>query len=394
MAESTPNNDAGKTVARPSARRPATPAPRSATPAARPVQTAKSPAERGWRRVPALANHPATFIAATVLVILAVVVLVTLGYWNSNIRPGRETAVKVGSETYDMTYFTRRMRAILNDPVSAGTSQSQILALPEKLAKDIIEEEVFLQRANTLGVGVSDSEIDGMLAERLGVAFSIDGNGGVQNTPAFASAVRNVLKLSGLSLAEYRRSIHAQELRIAVRKYFDSQIPGETPAVLLRQLAVNDKAKAEELKQQIEGGADFASLASSLSEDSLTKNQGGLRDWAPKGFLPDEFEKPAYTLPVGKVSDPFESSGKWVIVRVEERQETRELTSQERDQAVTKRLANWVDEQSKDLNAKSYLDDNDRKTYALSHSGAIDRIRNTNPAGGQRLPIPGSGGAP
>jgi foldase protein PrsA len=387
VAESKPTNDAGKTTAKPAA-------PRQVTPAARPAQTAKRPSEPIWRRIPALANQPATLIGATGLVILAVVVLVALGFWNSNIRPGRETAVEVGSETYDMTYFTRRLKALLNDPVSAGTSPSQILALPEKLAKDIIEEEVLLQRAGNLGVAVSDSEIDSLMAERLGVPFTTDGEGKIQGSPAFASSVRNRLQLSGLSLAEYRRSIHAQQLRTGVRKHFDSQIPRETPAVLLRQLAVNDKAKAEELKQQIEGGADFAALASSVSEDSLTRSQGGLRDWAPKGFLPDEFENLAYSLPIGKVSDPFESSGKWVIVRVEERQEARELSQQERDQAVNKRLVDWVDEQGKDLNAKHYLDDGGRSDYALKHSGALERAINANSSGRPTLPIPGTGSNP
>jgi foldase protein PrsA len=382
VAEPRPNNDAGKTATKPSA------------PAVRPAQAAKRPSEPVWRRIPALANQPATFIGATGLVILAVVVLVALGFWNSNIRPGRETAVRAGSESYDMTYFARRMKARINDPVSAGMSASQILALPENLAKDIIAEEVFLQRASSLGVAVSDGEIDGLMAERLGLPFTNDGSGNVQGSPAFASSVRNRLQVSGLSLAEFRRSIHAQQLRTAVRKHFDSEIPRETPAVLLRQLAVNDKAKAEELKTQIEGGADFAALASSVSEDSLTKDRGGLREWVPKGFLPDAFENLAYTLPVGKVSDPFETDGKWVIVRVEERQEARELTDQERDQAVTKRLANWVDEQSKALNAKHYLDDDGRQRYALEHSGGLERLANASSNTRPTLPIPGTGSNP
>jgi parvulin-like peptidyl-prolyl isomerase len=384
VAEPTPKGDGNKTPGKP-----AVPAPKSTAPARSSARSTPF-----WQRVPALTNQPATFIIAFAVVVVAVVALVAFGYWNSYVGPGRAAAVRVGDKTYNMSYFARRMKATINDPVSSGVSASQILSLPEQLATDIIEEEVLLQRASTLGVGASDAEIDGLMAEKLAVVFSKDDSGNIQSTPAFANSIRNALQRSGLSLAEYRRSVHAQQLRIAVRKHFENQIPKETPAVLLRQIAVADEAKAKELKTQIEGGADFAALVAALSEDSLTKDKGGLRDWAPKGFLPEEFEKEAYTLPIGGVSTPFQSSGKWVLYRVEERQDARELTEQERTQLASKQMSDWLDEQRKSLTTRSYLDDQDRQEYALDHSGALEFIRNSNPAGRPTLPIPGGGGTP
>jgi foldase protein PrsA len=166
------------------------------------------------------------------------------------------------------------------------------------------------------------------------------------------------------------------------------------PAVLLRQLAVSDEAKAKELKQRIEGGADFAALVAAQSEDTLTKDKGGLRDWAPKGFLPDEFEQEAFTLPVGAVSAPFQSGGKWFIYRVEEREEARVLTDQERSQLATKHMSAWLDEQRKSLTIENHLNDPNRQSYALEHSGALARLATTNPAGRPTLPLPGSGSNP
>lgn len=344
------------------------------TPPSRLTLSRQGAQSSGWRRLPALAGHPATFVGVTGLVVLVVGLLVGYGYWNSYIRPARAPAVRVGERTYDMAYFARRMKAALNDP-TAGAASQQVFSLPQRLAQDIVDEEVFLQRAHTLGVGVSDAEIDRSLAERLGVAYMPDAEGNVMATPAFASAVRTALQRSGLTLAEFRRAAHAQRLRTAVRQHFQNQIPKELPAVRLRQLAVADEARAKELKQQIEAGADFAQLASAFSEDALTKEKGGLRDWAPQGYLPAEFERLAYSLPLGQLSEPFQNAGLWVILRVEERQDAREVGEQERDQLVTRRVNEWLADQRKMLGAVHYLDKRDREMYALEHSGAIDILR-------------------
>jgi parvulin-like peptidyl-prolyl isomerase len=388
VAEPTPKPSAPKPA-------PATPARSGAPPRPASVAAAKAPARRAfWRRLPGLANQPAALVGVTGLVVLVVVFLVGFGYWDTYIRPGREASVKVGGRTYDMVYFARRMKAQLNDPIAGGASAQQIAALPGRLGKDIVDEEVLIQRASSVGVGVSDDEIDGLLAEKLAIPFTKDENGQIARTPSFANSVRAALQRSGLSVAEYRRAIHGQQLRIATRKYFESQIPKELPAARLRQIAVSDEAKAKELKQQIEAGADFAQLATSVSVDSLTKNQGGLRDWAPKGFLPDEFEQLAFSLPIGQMSEPFKSSDQWVIVRVEERQDNRELTEQERSQLATKRLNDWLESQRLELHAVSYMEKLDRVTYALEHSGARDFIRTRNPSNRSAPPISPGGGSP
>jgi parvulin-like peptidyl-prolyl isomerase len=373
---------------------PQSPKTASARAAARPAASARpaagSPAKAqwtsSWRRLPALSNQPATFVGVVGLVVLIVAGLIGYGYWSSYIQPGREAAVKVGGQTYDMTYFSRRMKAVLNDPISGGITPQQVAALPERLARDIIDEEVILRRAPTLGIGVSDAEIDKTLAEKLALAYTPDENGNVMATPAFASAVRSALQRNGLTLAELRRAAHAQRLRSALMQHFQGQIPKEMPAVRVRQLAVSDEAKAKELKQQIDGGADFAQIASSVSEDGLTKEQGGLRDWTPKGFLPDEFEKLAYTLPIGQVSEPFQSSGKWVLLRVEEREDNREVSDQDREKLASERMEAWLEEQRLELNARHYLDQRDRQNYALEHSDALEALA---ARGSQRTVFPG-----
>ncbi|MBP9827293.1 peptidyl-prolyl cis-trans isomerase [Candidatus Saccharibacteria bacterium] len=61
------------------------------------------------------------------------------------------------------------------------------------------------------------------------------------------------------------------------------------------------KAKADDLLNQIKGGADFAELAKKNSEDSSAANGGDL-GFIEKGQTVTEFEEAAYALKAGEVS--------------------------------------------------------------------------------------------
>ena len=347
---------------------------------------AASAAGRRWRERLSALNLHAGVVLVTVVVVIVALGLIAYGYWDTYLRPAREPAVRVGSRTYDMTYFVRRMRLALTEPSGLSPSPAQIAALPEQLAQDIINEETALQRAPSLGVAVSDDDIDKELAARVRAIVTTDEQGHVQRSPSFEVTVREVLKDSGLTLAQYRRAVHGQLLLREIQKHFERQIPDAAPGVQLRVITVKDEAKARDLKRQLDGGADFAQLASAQSEDA-SKSNGGLRDWAPKGSLPPAVEEVAYRLPVGAVSDPFAVDGQWYIIKVEDRSENREITAQQKSDMAKKQRDEWLAEQAKQLQARSYLGDSRRQRYALEQSGALDLVRRFSQPGQQPVPI-------
>lgn len=344
------------------------------------------PAGRRWRERLSALNLHAGVVLITVAVVLVALGLIAYGYWDTYLRPAREPAVRVGSRTYDMTYFVRRMRLALTEPSGISPSPALIAALPEQLAQDIINEETALQRALSLGVAVSDDDIDKELAARVRAIVTTDEQGHVQRSPSFEVTVREVLKDSGLTLAQYRRAVHGQLLLREIQKHFERQIPDAAPGVQLRVITVKDEAKARDLKRQLDGGADFAQLATAQSEDA-SKSNGGLRDWAPKGSLPQAVEEVAYRLPVGAVSDPFAVDGQWYIIKVEDRSENREITPQQKSDMAKKQRDDWLAEQAKQLQARSYVSDQRRQRYALEQSGALDLVRTTSRRGQQSVPI-------
>ncbi|MGH8401051.1 MAG: peptidylprolyl isomerase, partial [Gammaproteobacteria bacterium] len=76
------------------------------------------------------------------------------------------------------------------------------------------------------------------------------------------------------------------------------------------------KAKLEEVRKQILGGADFAKLAKEYSDDTGSASDGGDLGWVDPGATVPIFEQEMNKLQVGQISEPFKSQYGWHIVQV------------------------------------------------------------------------------
>ena len=79
------------------------------------------------------------------------------------------------------------------------------------------------------------------------------------------------------------------------------------------------KEKAQGILQRVKNGEDFAKLAQEFSEDPGSKEKGGDLGWFGKGQMVPEFDKAAFTLQPGEVSDLVKSDFGYHIIRVEEK---------------------------------------------------------------------------
>lgn len=77
-------------------------------------------------------------------------------------------------------------------------------------------------------------------------------------------------------------------------------------------------AKAQDLVQKLKAGADFAALAKTESDDTQTGASGGLLPPFTRGQMIPEFENAAFSLPVGKVSDPVKTQFGYHIILVDQ----------------------------------------------------------------------------
>ena len=103
-------------------------------------------------------------------------------------------------------------------------------------------------------------------------------------------------------------------------------------------------AIAQEIRQKLAAGEDFASLAIQYSDDPGSKTTGGELGWYGKGEgLVQEFEDAAFALQADQISDPVKTQFGYHIIQVEERDPNRELNayvvSQKKQEAWDKWLS-------------------------------------------------------
>jgi peptidyl-prolyl cis-trans isomerase D len=87
--------------------------------------------------------------------------------------------------------------------------------------------------------------------------------------------------------------------------------------------------RAEDLLKQLKDGAKFEEIATKYSEDPGSAKEGGSLGWVGKGRTVPEFEKAAFSQPIGQVGGLVKSSYGFHIIRVDARQDAHMKTLDE-----------------------------------------------------------------
>jgi len=83
------------------------------------------------------------------------------------------------------------------------------------------------------------------------------------------------------------------------------------------QTEAEAKKKIEELRQKIEAGADFANLAKQYSQDPGSAKQGGELGFFGRNVMDPAFEKVAFSLKPGEVSQPVKTPFGYHLIKLE-----------------------------------------------------------------------------
>jgi peptidyl-prolyl cis-trans isomerase SurA len=104
-------------------------------------------------------------------------------------------------------------------------------------------------------------------------------------------------------------------------------------------------ALAQELRERLVAGEDFAALAQEYSDDTGSATQGGDLGWFGRGAMVAPFEEAAFSLEPGQISEPVKSDFGYHLIEVIEKDANRAkdeaALQQERQQAYQ----TWLQEQ-------------------------------------------------
>jgi len=91
------------------------------------------------------------------------------------------------------------------------------------------------------------------------------------------------------------------------------------PRAEASHILVSSEDEANNLKSEIEGGAEFADLAKKHSKCPSGKGGGSLGEFGQGDMVP-EFDKEVFgDLPIGQVSDPVKTQFGWHLLVVHKR---------------------------------------------------------------------------
>jgi len=115
--------------------------------------------------------------------------------------------------------------------------------------------------------------------------------------------------------------------------------------------------RAEDLLKQVKGGGNFEELAKKYSEDPGSAKQGGSLGWIGKGQTVPEFEKAAFSLPKGQISDLVKSSYGFHIIRVDDKQDAHMKSLDEVKADIEPMLKHQMAAQAAQKKAQDLLND-------------------------------------
>ena len=129
------------------------------------------------------------------------------------------------------------------------------------------------------------------------------------------------------------------------------------------------RKKAEELLAQLQGGADFAKLATANSEDPGTAGKGGDLGWIVRGQTVPEFEAAAFSVTPGQLSGLVETTFGFHILKVTAHEQARlrpfeELTAEIQTILQQERVQTMLPRQAEEATAALRRTPNDAEAIA------------------------------
>ncbi len=203
----------------------------------------------------------------------------------------------------------------------------------------LLEDKLYAHQAIQDSVQVTDSEIKGMLEERLN--YMVEQIGSMEKVikyykkdseEEFRSYFFDILKENKLTSEMQKKivdevEITPEEVRNFFKKIPKDELPLFGAEMEVAQIVVVPKVSDEEkqkvidrlnsFKKDIQEGSSFATKAVLYSQDPGSRSSGGFYKMNRKTPFVKEFKDVAFSLDEGEISAPFETEYGFHIIKVE-----------------------------------------------------------------------------
>ena len=181
----------------------------------------------------------------------------------------------------------------------------------------LVQRYQFRAEAANLGVKVTEEEVTKRLDELAKTNF-----GGSDEK------LEAELEKLGLTVEQAREEIEDKLLQekifkkvtgsikvpeAEIEKYYEDNQEQFTKPREVRHIVLKSKQKADELYEELQGGASFAALAKRFSTDKTSGKQGG-KLTVSKGQTVAPFDKIAFSIEEGEISKPVKTEFGWHII--------------------------------------------------------------------------------
>ena len=243
---------------------------------------------------------------------------------SGSVPPGSIAAV--GTDTIAKSQFELVMNAAKSSYKQQGQTfptlgTAQYNQVRDQVVTWLVQQDELTQGGKQLGVSVSQQDVDNRLAQLKQHYFK----GSEKKWNA-------ALKASGETLQQVELQVRAQLLGekiynkvtsgvtvsdSAVKSYYDKNKATYTtkPTREVRHILVSSKAKADKIESQLKHGASFAALAKKYSTDTTSAKNGGSLGAITQGQMVPPFDRAAFSLKTGQISQPVHSVYGWHIIQ-------------------------------------------------------------------------------
>jgi len=345
------------------------------------------------------------YIAVGVLAVLVLAILAGGAIYDNVIR-ANEVVAQIGSDSVTASQLVDAMRPQVRfidaqtKQAGSGTNltqyaDSQKRDLPDSTLNNLIDQHLIAQEAARRGIAVSASDIDERERQTVadfnaastpqptveptgtpeaaatpGAAATLQA-GATPDASATAAAaaaaaaspsvlasptpvptldaagygpaLQQVLDRNNLTEAELRDQLQQSLLREKVSEAIgQDQAPANEEQVHARHILVPTEDQAKDVLQQLQNGADFATLATQLSTDPGSKTQGGDLGWFPRGVMDKAFEDAAFALQPGQLSDVVHGTNGYHVIQVLERDPSRPVAPDQLQNLRQKAFSDWL----------------------------------------------------